>query len=437
MKKIALITIMACALGLAKAEDALQIRPATVAAGLTDDDEVCLEVEMRNSSFDVANLQFDILLPEGMEISYWDYGERIPFTKRGKTVKYDFDAQFNTLSNGYTRFVFMPGNEMRPITDGEDVLIYLYITTAADMEPGIYPVHVTNIHFDKSVTETLRIDDVSSYVVIGEQSPLQTASRIDLPEMSGYVPSFVVETMNEELSENPNLSMVNLKGVSELGGTLTLPENALWFTSTEASLNRTFPSGQWSTVCLPFDLPSEKIAELKNSGVEIEKLTTYDEAANEVLFAPTDEVSANQPYLVRPQAAAALFDVLTGITMADGQEPDVLTLDRVSMQGTYEKQVLNSGDEASYYVFNAANGEFVRVGKNGTVPPFRAYLTLTKGGGAKHIKVRHGDGEATVINQPHAQAGITGPTYDLSGRQVNDTKAAGVYIRNGQKFIKP
>lgn len=442
MKRLLLLIIVLSAFGLSRAEDVLQVRPTIVAAGLTDDDEVCLEVAMRNSSFDVANLQFDILLPEGMEISYWDYGERIPFTKKGKRIEYDFDAQYNMLSSGYTRFVFIPGGEMRPIEDNDETLIYLYITTSTDMAPGVYPVYVTNIHFDKSIKETIKVNDVSSYVVIGETSPLQTEMDVDLGFLTGYVPSFVVEALSEELSANPNLALVDLSGAGQLGTTLSLNENQLWYTSNEASLNREFPANQWCTVCLPFALSKDMVSELKTNGLEVEKLSEYDVSANEVYFSAVDEMEANMPYAIRCATAMTPFKELPGISVDGIPAPQSIELGRVSMQGTYKSMVLNSDDVATHYAFNAANGEFVRIGKNATVAPFRAYLTLSGVTSAKSIKVVYDGGHSTgIININNANSVVLEssgfPSFDLQGRQLNEQYMKGIYIYKGRKIVRP
>lgn len=436
MKRIILLFISLSVFGFLKAEDVLQVRPVNVSAGLTDEDEVCLEIAMRNSSFNVANLQFDILLPEGMEISYWDYGERIPFTKKGRRIEYDFDAQYNKLSSGYTRFVFIPGGEMRPIEDNDETLIYLYITTSEDMKPGVYPIYMTNIHFDKSVKETLKIFDVTSYVTIGESSPLKTEENVDLGFLTGYVPSFVVDALSDDLSENENLSMVNLSGVENLGGELSLAENQLWFTSNEASLNREFPANQWCTVCLPFALSNEMVTGLNENGVEVEKLTEYDEVANEVYFSAVDEMEANVPYAIRCATAMTPFKDLSGINVTETPIARPVELGRVSMQGTYKTMVLNSDSETTYYAFNAADGEFVRIGKNAKTAPFRAFLTLTGASSAKNIKVLHGDDFSTSIVNPMISTDDHS-VYDLQGRKVNGQLMKGIYIVNGQKLVKP
>ncbi len=436
MKRIILLFISLSVFGFLKAEDVLQVRPVNVSAGLTDEDEVCLEIAMRNSSFNVANLQFDILLPEGMEISYWDYGERIPFTKKGRRIEYDFDAQYNKLSSGYTRFVFIPGGEMRPIEDNDETLIYLYITTSEDMKPGVYPIYMTNIHFDKSVKETLKIFDVTSYVTIGESSPMKTEENVDLGFLTGYVPSFVVDALSDELSENENLSMVNLSGVENLGGELSLAENQLWFTSNEASLNREFPANQWCTVCLPFALSNEMVTGLNENGVEVEKLTEYDEVANEVYFSAVDEMEANVPYAIRCATAMTPFKDLSGISVTETPIARPVELGRVSMQGTYKTMVLNSDSETTYYAFNAADGEFVRIGKNAKTAPFRAFLTLTGASSAKNIKVIHGDDFSTSIVNPMISTDDHS-VYDLQGRKVNGQLMKGIYIVNGQKLVKP
>lgn len=448
MKRLIVFIVTTVLLCTVQAEDVLQIRPCTVSAGLTDDDEVCLELLLVNESFPVANLQFDLLLPDGVEYSYWDYGERIPFTKKGKKVDYDFDVQTNKMSSGYTRFMFIPGGEMRPIENEEGVLLYLYINTASDLKSGVYPIKIDNINLDETVTHSLHISNVVSYLSVEDnsgESPINTESTIDLSNMTGYVPSFIVEQLNADMAANDNLSIINLSGATDFGAEIALPENVVCTTATETTLNRTFTPAQWSTVCLPFALGTEKVANIKDSGVEIEKFSSYNSGNNTVVFAPVSEMEANVPYLVKCEAGVeSPFKNLTGITLAPEATPQDVIRGSMTMQGTFVKKTLNSSVETTYYAFNADNGEFVQIGTNATVPQFRAYMILPSVAEARSLKVVHGDDDTTGINtmpNDNREDANTHTIYDLSGRRVyNGEKTTsslkkGIYIVNNKKMM--
>jgi len=447
MKRLFVFIVMVVALCSAQAEDALQIRPCSVSAGLTDDDEVCLEVLLVNESFPVANLQFDLLLPDGVEYSYWDYGERIPFTKKGKKIDYDFDVQTNVLSSGYTRFMFIPGGQMRPIENEDGVLLYLYINTAADLQPGVYPIKIDNINLDESVTHSLQITNVVSYLSVkdGAVSPVTNDTKIDLSDMTGYVPSFIVEQLNADMAANENLSIVDLSGATGFGADLAIPENVVCATATQTTLNRTFIPAQWSTVCLPFAIDAEKVAAIKASGVEIEKLTAYNSGSNSVVFEAVSEMEANIPYLVKCEVGAVSpFKDLTGVTLAPGATPQDVVCDNVTMQGTFVKSTLNSSAETVYYAFNSTNGNFVRIGSNATVPPFRAYIILPSAATSRSLNVQHGPTDLTGISTPlneKERIETDGNVYDLQGRRVisaedlHSSLKKGMYIVNNKKLV--
>lgn len=448
MKRLFVFIVMTLLLCTVQAEDVLQIRPCTVSAGLTDDDEVCLEVLLVNESFPVANLQFDLLLPAGVEYSYWDYGERIPFTKKGKKIDYDFDVQTNVMQSGYTRFMFIPGGEMRPIANEEGVLLYLYINTAPDLKSGVYPIKIDNINLDESVTHSLHISNVVSYLSVEDnsgESPINTESTIDLSNMTGYVPSFIVEQLNVDMAANDNLSIVNLSGATDFGAEIVLPENVVCVTATETTLNRTFTPAQWSTVCLPFALSTEKVTAIKESGVEIEIFTSYNSGNNTVVFAPVSEMEANIPYLVKCEAGKeSPFKNLTGISLAPDAAPQDVICGNMTMQGTYVKKTLNSSAETTYYAFNANDGKFVQIGSNATVPPFRAYMILPSPAGTRSLKVVHGDDDTTGINamaNGDREEVNTNAIYDLLGRRIyngNNSISSlkkGIYIVNNKKMV--
>lgn len=154
------------------------------------------------------------------------------------------------------------------------------------------------------------------------------------------------------------------------GKPFAFPEEA---TSIEnASYNRNLTTALY-TVCLPFAANYEgKAYEYKG------------EEGDEVTFQEVDgaTLEAGKAYLAEPS-----FNVTGGsgalvTTPVDG-----------IFKGTFEKKVLNSDASTTYYGFS--NGEFVKVGSNVTVKPFRAYLEAS--GSAAKLNVVFGD--ATGISK--------------------------------------
>ena len=214
-------TINICAI------DELQIKPHQTIAGLSDEsDDAYIELYLVNESFDIANLQFDILLPEGME--YADYGEftdRVPSTTKKGNKTYDFSYQTNVLEDGYTRFMFIPGGEMRKIEKGSGTILYINFKTNANMAAGIHPILMKNIKLVESTTSAITIDDVSSYVIIGDNNPLKTETDINMSSLIGSIPSFVVQAINADIASNAGLKYIDLTGADALGADFVMPND--------------------------------------------------------------------------------------------------------------------------------------------------------------------------------------------------------------------
>ena len=432
----------------AVAEDIVQIAPATTFAGATEDDEQYLEVQMVNDTYDeVGIVSFDLLLPEGIHFLYEDFeGERVPFTKKGKNLDYDFTLFEPTpQASGFTRYMLIPGGALRPITGKSGTFMYLYFEVDADMAPGVYPILIQETVIGKSETEGLYPTLSASYIVVkadkASASPIATASTLDLSGMTGYVPSFVVEQLNADMSANDNLALVNLSGATELGAELQTPANVLSVVGTTGSLERTFTSGYWSTVCLPFSLSATQVAALKADGVEIEQFAGFNATARSVNFETAETMEADQPYIVRCSSESSPFKSLTGVTLPADMEAGYTMKGNMTFKGTYEPQTLDSDEEEGgtvYYAFDASNGAFVRIGKNATVLPFRAYMQLTGGSGARLLAVSHNgsdNSEPTAIESAVTTADAAiGPVYTLQGVQAKGT-AKGIYIQNGQKIV--
>ena len=431
-----------------QAEDILQVVPLQTKAGVVASNNQYIEISLTNS-FNVGNLQFDLLLPEGMSI----VTSKSIFTQRAQTYNEDDDEYIdnftwssNTLSSGYTRIVFTPqavDGDLHPILAGEGVILKIRYKTASDMANGVYPILMTGIELVKSTSESLTDLQASSYVVIGDDfgddstNPLKTAETVDLSGMTGYIPSFVVNALNTDLSANSNLATVNLSGATSLGGELNTSA-LVSMNGGQVSYGREFAAGRWSTVCLPFALSESQVSAIKAAGCEIEKLSDYDESTNYVYFEAVSSMEANTPYLLKSTSAYKPFANLSGVTVSSGT-PVAVTAGNMSMKGTFEKLTLSSTASTTYYGYKESDGTMIKVGNNVTVKPYRCYLELAGGSGARMQTIVHSNGEVSAIYATEADTDVeNAPCFDLQGRRVsaNSQMKQGVYIVNGKKFVK-
>lgn len=442
------------------AEDVIQAVPFVTKAGVVSNDKKMIEISMSNSTFDVANLQFDILLPEGISLTgNTSFTARIPRTLNYNDELdmdipvYDFSVQSELQTSGYTRFMFIPGGELRPIATGSGSFIKLRYTTSASMLPGVYPILMTNIKLVKTETESISIPSAVSYVVIsddGTTSPLSSEATIDLSGMTGYMPSFVVNELNTAIASNTNLKTLNLSGVTGLGGDLSVPEGAFWHTANAAKLNRTFTAGAKSTICLPFEISSSVASSLG-------KFYQFDGISDGkvVMRQTTGALSANTPYIYEPSSAQAGIGV-TDATISFSENPVTENAEaQYTFKGTYEP--ITWASPVGIYGFAKAGvegfdpGQFVRGGSGVSIAPYRAYLEYTGEGKLSAARTRGIDelpvslgiiyidsyGNTTIVDsavsvvkeQAESWYGIDGTNY--SGMPTRK----GIYINNGKKVV--
>ena len=212
-------------------------------------------------------------------------------------------------------------------------------------------------------------------------------------------------------------------------------------TGTKAYFDRTFIEEYWSTVCLPFTVTSEQVNLLKENGVQIEALSAFD--GSSITFTAVDEMLANTPYIVKCSSEMMPFAELEIANVAATEALNDVNIDNIQMKGCYTTTLLNSDDNTAYYVFNAATGEFVKVGKNAKVMPFRAYIQLTADGvQPAAMRVRHGN--ETYIETMGERMENAVNVYTVDGRLVREGATLpqakhglenGVYIINHQKIV--
>lgn len=450
MKRIVFLFLMAVSLA-AHGEDVLQVVPVKTTANVKYADNKYLEFSLTNTS-NIANLQFDIMLPEGINLR--TAAQYIVFEERAQIWDDDnedwenlFTVSTNKLSSGYTRFVFTPSGK-GTIAPGSGVFMKIPYKTDASLADGIYPLVMNNIRLDKSVTETIVVDYASSYFVIGDG--LSTEGSIDLSGITGHLPSFVVTALNDAIASNTNLKTLNLSGVTSLGAELVVPEGAFWYTSNAAKLNRTFTSGVKCTLCLPFDISA---AEAATMGTFYE--FTSISSGTVVMTQNDGDLSANTPFIFEP--ASNLAGVSTsGATISFSVSP--VTENAVSeftFTGTFTP--ITWANPSGIYGFATAGhdgftaGDFVLAAPGASIAPYRAYLAYTGEGTLNGsstrgeeklpasmpvIYLKSGDNAQTDIKTIDTQSMEYNEWIGIDGMRYSQKPTRkGIYVNNGRKVI--
>lgn len=500
MKKLLFILVfIVVGTATGRAENVIQVVPFETTAGVTTDDVQSLSIEMRNSEKMLA-FQFDILLPEGMSLDNTDgldpfefNEDRVSYTvdRRGNKT-FDYLAEYSDPFDGgwITVMVFTLEAEGE-LTGLDGEIMRAYYLTDENMKQGVYPVRIRNtVITNADNTKKFKPVESTSYITIGE-SPLKSEEKVELKELTGYIPSFTIEAMNEEMSANKDITLLDISEADSIGAVPVVGGNGLALLSASAAgtetligaanivamnddgntcsqlnltdedrsfcspcsfkvsnvnFDRVFKAGQWSTVCLPFSISTDQLAEISKSGVEVERLASYDAASNMLKFETVSEMSANTPYIVRCKTDSSPFADLVNVQVSASDVMNDIESNNVTMAGVFSTTRLDSDASVSYYGYNSVDGTFVKVGSNGTVYPFRAFISIpTSSANARYISVSHTNDMETGITDVEknlSEAGTDVYSIDgrlvgkeLSGNNADNNMPKGVYVIGEKKVI--
>lgn len=463
----------------AQTENAIQVIPFQTKAGATVDDALCFQIAMTNTE-PVWGVQFRLKLPEGLTLDEYPFeqvSERCP-SKRGQyfhSVNYNYNDGWYTVVLQTTTNTFLNGNS--------GALLNVYYLTDENMTPGIYPIQIEEAllvfssdgNYPKAST---------SYVVVGESSPLKTEKHVDLSCLTGHIPSFVMEAANTELAKNTDCLSIDMTGMDSYGAApsmprgntllyvdadkqaaidleanltpnvvlksasgyscsrLTLDENAAFGVQhrvevTTASLKRSNIPTPWSTMCFPFELTPEQLENVYGQGACAYKLEKVE--APYICFTPmTEATTAHVPYLLYCNEASTGSDHLFfgNITLEPGEVAEIQETDGVKFFGTY------AGTQSATNMYGITpESRLMRGGSGAQTCSFRALFDLSLLPEAAQYTIRH-DGVTSLTAAPAINRNAN--LYDINGRcirsgvsdnEVLDGLPQGVYIINHQKVI--
>lgn len=204
------------------------------------------------------------------------------------------------------------------------------------------------------------------------------------------------------------------------------------------TLKRSISKDYLNTVCLPFDLSAEKIAEVFGEGSVVSDYTSV--TGTVMNFTPVAEMVANHPYIVN---ATETFDTknIAGVTLKTIVN-DENRVDRMNAEETFIADFVGS---PSIYTFTSVAGDQLFLGKDGKLyrpnadgklKGMRAYFEVL-GGTGNGAKVNIGGGLSSIDKLMNGEA-MTGKVYNLNGQYVGNTLdglAKGLYIMNSKKYV--
>lgn len=243
------------------------------------------------------------------------------------------------------------------------------------------------------------------------------------------------------------LNNAKIKLVAVANPTLTLDENAEATVTENAlseavkagkaydvTLTRTLTAGVWNTICLPFDVTAEQIANVLKSEGNVKEYGGEDASKQTIYFKAATTMKAGVPYLIKPTEGAKEF-VFKGVTIKNVDAVDRMVGDKYNMCGVFGKYAMNTNGTE---LFLKTDGKFyVPAEGKETMKGFRAYFLVPKNTAGAALNLSFGD--ATGINGVAADAEKNVKVYNVNGQYVGTNLEAlpkGLYIVGGKKVLK-
>lgn len=241
------------------------------------------------------------------------------------------------------------------------------------------------------------------------------------------------------------LNKANIKLVAVANPTLTLDENAEntgdVLLSTESGkaydvkLTRTLTANVWNTICLPFDVTAEQIADVLKSAGNVKEYDREDATKQTIYFKDATTMVAGKPYLIKPTESAKEL-VFKGVRITEYEPNKKVGGDNYAVYGTFGKYTMKTdGTE----LFLKTDGKFyIPAASTATMKGFRAYFYNINGStAAAALNLSFGD--ATGINGVAADAEKNVKVYNVNGQYVGtslEVLPKGLYIVGGKKVLK-
>lgn len=201
------------------------------------------------------------------------------------------------------------------------------------------------------------------------------------------------------------------------------------------TLIRPLSANNWNTICLPFNISQEQIAESFGAKTKVVKFDQVG-ADNTVKFVSATTIEAGVPYLIKPTAVAPtdgykFYNVSVTATESKVEGND----GEIQFVGLLAAKDITEGGTVT--AAGVTSGGKIAMAKSGTtMKPFRAYFVFPSVQAVESCRIMV-DGEETGIKIVTDDSSLsTTDTYTIGGQRVDgDNLDKGVYIRGGRKIV--
>lgn len=207
-------------------------------------------------------------------------------------------------------------------------------------------------------------------------------------------------------------------------------------------VQRTFASDHWNTICLPFDVSKETLAEEMGENCALRVFTKKVE--NNVLkFNKTDTIKAGVPYLIKP-VRDVVNPIFSNVTYVKNIEPQTVQDEtgKYAFVGTFDPVKL-SVDGSDLFLLANGNLAKPKSDKVNEMYGMRAYFKINEQNSTSAKQITYAidcDSETvTGIQSPVYPSTNSQHIYNLQGVDVGTDihhLPAGVYVMGGKKIMK-
>ena len=226
-------------------------------------------------------------------------------------------------------------------------------------------------------------------------------------DMAGLSIDFDYVALLDDADEDQTSTMMNTFGGKEVN----------------VELSRPIASGQWNTLCVPFNMSADQIESVFGAGTSV---AVFSNAENDVVnFSTANEITAGIPCILYPANTVNKIS-LSNIPLKNFLAPGSVKSTDYTFVGT-----LATTSPAGTIFYFANGNQIKKLTADGSIKAFRAYFA-SNGQEARLFSV---DGIITAINtikdeiQPD-----NSPAYNISGQRVSKNYK-GIVIKNGKKAI--
>lgn len=201
----------------------------------------------------------------------------------------------------------------------------------------------------------------------------------------------------------------------------------------DVKLARTLTANVWNTICLPFNVTEEQIADVLKSAGNVKEFDREDASKQTIYFKDATTMVAGKPYLIKPTESATEL-VFKGVKITEYSASSSLGND-YGVCGTFVPYKLSTDGTD---LFLKTDGKFyVPAEGKETMKGFRAFFIVPNNTTAAALNLSFGD--ATGINGVAADAEKNVKVYNVNGQYVGtslEVLPKGLYIVGGKKVLK-